>query len=257
MLSTTTSPSSVSIHHRGKRQSLESTIVTPPAKASEPGHKPEQPTITSTTHNAAAAEANKETNTSKPEVVDAAYIQSLLSPLHNQWKQEIEMDHENLLATEVRDLYCETLNLKRLQLIAAARWSGLFAAQSMNLGRCSRIQSIGVTLLLQECKIIPVTITAKETKCGFQPHLKYKDENFTIGMNGYSLQPFQPCFWNSHFVSINGKTFSWNQENGTAQWVEQDQTIQMHSLNLVSEFQQIILKDYDYKLKAHTAHKKT
>ena len=255
---TTTSPSSISIHHRGERQSIENKIITTPTKVPELVQKPVQPAITSSTHNATEAKSNnnKEANTTKPDIVDAAYIQSLLSPLHNQWKQEIEVEHENLLATETRDLYCETLNLRRLQLITAAQWSGLFAAQSMNLGRCSRIQSIGVTLLLQECKIIPVTITAKETKCGFQPHLKYKDENFTIGMDGYSLQPFQPCFWNSHFVSINGKTFSWNQENGTAQWVEQDPTIPIHSLNLVSEFKQIILKDYDYELKAHTAHEK-
>ena len=38
--------------------------------------------------------------------------------------------------------------------------------------------------------------------------------------------------------------------------MEQDPTIPIHSLNLVSEFKQIILKDYDYELKAHTAHEK-
>ena len=72
--------------------------------------KPVQPAIPSYTHNATEADSNnnKETNTTKPDVVDAAYIQSLLSPLHNQWKQEIKTEHENLLATEVRDLYCET-----------------------------------------------------------------------------------------------------------------------------------------------------
>jgi hypothetical protein len=63
-------------------------------------------------------------------------------------------------------------------------------------------------MLLQQCEVKTVVLTAIETQCGFQPFFTYASENYTVGMDGWSIDPYSACFWKSHFVNINGNAFA-------------------------------------------------
>ena len=185
-----------------------------------------------------------------------AFMQRQLFPLHEEWKQQIELDHENRLAKENRQLYCEILKIRHANLLVSSQWSGLLSAKSINLGTCSKLTNVGESLLLQECKSVKVKIGAVETRCGFQPKFTYNSKNFTVGRDGFSLQPFQECFWDTHLIPINDKIYYWR-HNGTVTngtWTEQQGTIPLQGLDLVSGFQHTILKDYDYELLSHYSH---
>jgi hypothetical protein len=85
----------------------------------------------------------------------------------------------------------------------------MVAASLLELPSCSRLQGLGQSLLLQECDKKQVVVTAKETKCGYQPITTYKNKNFTIGTDGWSIHPFSNCFWKSNLINLNGKTYHW------------------------------------------------
>jgi hypothetical protein len=100
-------------------------------------------------------------------------------------------------------------------------------------------------------------VTAKETKFGYQPITTYNKKNFTIGTDGWSIHPFSNCFWKSNFVNLNGKTYHWEHNYTHGEWIEQLPTIHIPNLKLVSVFDQLPLKDFDYALKGHPAHSTT
>ena len=123
--------------------------------------------------------------------------------MHDQFKLRIEIDHANALAKEIRDVYCQLSTTKKNQAIILSQTNGLLAASAIGLPVCSRVQGLGQTMILQQCAIKTVALTAIETPCGFQPFFNYANENFTIGMDGWSIHPYSACFWKSHFVNIN------------------------------------------------------
>jgi hypothetical protein len=43
----------------------------------------------------------------------------------------------------------------------------------------------------------------EKTNCGPEP----KFENYTIGKDGFSLHPFEECFWANSFINLNGKLY--------------------------------------------------
>ena len=176
----------------------------------------------------------------------------------------MEFDHENRLAKEIRDVYCQVLRNEYNLAVLMSQTNGLLAAEALQLKPCSRLEGFGKTLILSECKRINVNITGIETKCGFQPFFRHNSDNFTIGKDGWSIHPFSECFWSGQYININGKTYSWkyhHDTNGTgnftnADWEEQDLTIHLKNLNLVDRYTEIVLNDYDLKLKHHPAHEK-
>ena len=67
--------------------------------------------------------------------------------------------------------------------------------------------------------------------------------------------PFSPCFWPTHYVNLNGKTYQWEHENQMAgEWKEQAANVHIPNLNLIAEFPELPLKEFDYALKRHPAH---
>jgi len=181
-------------------------------------------------------------------------IKKILEPFHEQFKIGLEIEHENKLAKEIRQVFCQLSILRRLQAITLAQTNGILAATALQLPTCSRLQGLGQSLLLQECVKQKVTVSAKETKCGFQPFTVYKNNNYTIGMDGWSLHPFSKCFWKSNLINLNGKTYHWEHSNNTSDWIEQTPNIHTPNLNLISSFDEIPLNDYDFSLKGHPAH---
>ena len=115
--------------------------------------------------------------------------------------------HETKLANEIRQMYCKITTIQRNQALLLAQSNGLLAAQALKLKKCSRVSGSGSTLTLQQCAIVPIQLTATLTACGYQPFFQGLSTNYTIGKDGWSLPPFQECFWTSEYVSLNGQTY--------------------------------------------------
>jgi hypothetical protein len=109
-------------------------------------------------------------------------------------------------------------------------------------------------MLLQQCAVKTVALTAIETQCGFQQFFTYTIENFTVGIDGWSIYPYSTCFWISHFVNLNGNAFPWEHNATSGEWVKQNPTIHTTHLELIAEFEELQLNDSDLALKAHPAH---
>ena len=150
--------------------------------------------------------------------------------------------HETKLANEIRQIYCKITTIQRNQALLLAQSNGLLAAQALNLKKCSRVSGSGSTLTLQQCTIVPIQLTAKLTACGYQPFFQGLSSNFTIGKDGWSLHPFQECFWSTEYVSLNGLTYKWINDD----WKVEEPSIHLTKLNLVNKFEDIPLKAYDY-----------
>ncbi|KAI9557148.1 hypothetical protein GHT06_016955 [Daphnia sinensis] len=118
-----------------------------------------------------------------------------INKLHEQYKIRIETEHENKLAKEIRDVYCQLSTIKRNQAVILAQGNGILAASTIGLPICSRLQGSGQTLSLQQCEAKRIFVSAKETKCGYQPFFTYEDKNCTIGIDGWSIHPYSDCSW--------------------------------------------------------------
>ena len=124
----------------------------------------------------------------KPAALNRREISEIMAPIlqtfHEQYKQNLEIQHENELAKEIRQVYCQVSVLRRLQAVTLSQTNGILAATVLGLPPCSRLQGLGQSLLLQECERVQVFVTARETKCGFQPLTVYNNKNYTIGTDG-------------------------------------------------------------------------
>ncbi|KZR97033.1 Uncharacterized protein APZ42_008311, partial [Daphnia magna] len=108
-----------------------------------------------------------------------------ISKMHEQYKINIETEHENKLAKEIHDVYCQLSTIKKTQAVILAQSNGILAASALGLPICTRLQGFGQAITLQQCETKRIFISAKESKCGFQPFFTYEDKNCTIGVNGW------------------------------------------------------------------------
>ena len=104
-------------------------------------------------------------------------------------------------------------------------------------------------MILQQCAVKTVALSAIETECGFQPHFTYASENYTIGMDGWSIHPYSACFWKSHFVNLKGIAFAWEHNLTNGEWIKQTPTIDTAHLELIAEFEELKLNDFDFSSK--------
>ncbi|KAI9553725.1 hypothetical protein GHT06_021661 [Daphnia sinensis] len=177
-----------------------------------------------------------------------------LSKMHEQFKISVETEHENKLAKEIRDVYCQLSKIKRTQAIILAQTNGLLAAAALSLPICSRLNGFGQAMTLQQCEPRRILLSAKETKCGFQPLFTYSENNCTIGTDGWSIHPYSDCFWKTPLININGYPHAWEHNDTNGDWVKQDATIHTPNLDLIAEFEELHLNNFDYTLKRHPAH---
>lgn len=169
--------------------------------------------------------------------------------MHEQYKISIETEHENKLAKEIRDVYCQLSKIKRTQAITLAQTNGILAAAALNLPRCTRIYGFGQAMTLQQCDPVNVLISAKETKCGFQPFFVYNKINSTIGTDGWSIHSYSDCFWKNQLININGYPHAWEHNETAGDWIKQEATIHTPNLDLIAEFDELHLNNFDYALK--------
>ena len=176
-------------------------------------------------------------------------IRELLNIENKQYVEGQSIKHESQLANEVRQLYCKITSLQRNQAMILAQTNGLLAARALNLETCSRVTGNGKSLILQQCDTVQIKITAVQTQCGYQPFFQTSmNGNFTVGKDGWSLHPFQDCFWNGQYVNLNDKTYTWI--NG--EWKIQEPSIHVLKLNLIKQFDELPLKSYDYLPQHHS-----
>ena len=138
--------------------------------------------------------------------------------------------------------------MRRYTTILLAESSGLMAAEAVGLPRCHRLKLNGQNLIIQKCKRLQIDMGMQQTACGFEP--KYL--NWTIGRDSYSLHPFQNFFWKHGLVSMNSKSYKW--ENG---WKEVKPTQHMSTIKLIDKFAQTSDNEYQYFYDHHkTLHNK-
>ncbi|KAK4017537.1 hypothetical protein OUZ56_032949 [Daphnia magna] len=177
-----------------------------------------------------------------------------ISKMHEQYKISIETEHENKLAKEIHDVYCQLSTIKKTQAVILAQSNGILAASALGLPICTRLQGFGQAMTLQQCETKRIFISAKESKCGFQPFFTYEDKNCTIGVDGWSIHPYSDCFRKTHLVNLNGFHHTWEHNSTDGEWVKQKASIHMPNLDLITEFEELHLNDFDYSLKSHPAH---
>ena len=62
-----------------------------------------------------------------------------------------------------------------------------FSSPPNKLPMCQRLKVLGEYFLVQQCTLNNISVGMKETKFGQEPSYK----NFTVGKDGFSLQPFE------------------------------------------------------------------
>ncbi|XP_045030955.1 uncharacterized protein LOC123473721, partial [Daphnia magna] len=199
---------------------------------------------------------SNETESGQPQNIEefGDKIKFDISKMHEQYKISIETEHENKLAKEIRDVYCQLSTIKKTQAVILAQSNGILAASALGLPICTRLQGFGQAMTLQQCETKRIFISAKESKCGFQPFFTYEDKNCTIGVDGWSIHPYSDCFWKTHLVNLNGFHHTWEHNSTDGEWVKQKASIHMPNLDLITESEELHLNDFDYSLKSHPAH---
>ena len=172
---------------------------------------------------------------------DFLYVQ------HHVFMEERNIERENTLASEINNVYCQLRKTQKLQIFLLAQTSGIIAANALNIKpKCSRINTIGENLLLQQCAVKPTTFVAKKTACGYEP---FSNGN-TIAKDGYSLIPFQSCYWKGNFATFNGETHQYLNET----WIRVEPSIKVDSLKLIDKFQTPNDQELNYLMHMHSAH---
>ena len=167
---------------------------------------------------------------------------------HHQFVEDSAVDRSNILEQEIKKVYCGNLQVRRYTTLMLAESNGLWAAMANNLPLCHRLKPNGKHLIVQKCTAQNISVKAKETKCGFEPLYL----NQTIGRDGYSLHPFQECFWKDGIVNLNGKSYIWNRIS--QEWKLELPSYHLSTLKLTQKFKELEDNEYQYTFKHHKAY---
>jgi hypothetical protein len=91
--------------------------------------------------------------------------------------------------------------VRKYTLMLLAEQNDLLVARATKLPMCQRLKTCGEYFMVQQCTPVNISVGMKETRCGPEPI--YKD--FTVGKDGFSLHPFEECFWPHNFLNLNEK----------------------------------------------------
>ena len=166
---------------------------------------------------------------------------------HHHFIEDKAVARDNKLEEEIKAVYCGNLQLRRFTTLMLAESNGLLAAIANNLPVCHRLKPNGKHLIVQKCGQVNLTISAVQTKCGFEPVY----QNYTIGRDGYSLHPFQECFWKDGVTNLNGLSYTWNTEKNAG--IQLTPTFHLSTLKLTAKFKELDDNEYKYTLRHHKA----
>ena len=170
---------------------------------------------------------------------------------HHQFVEDKSVERANILEREIKQIYCGNLQVRRFTTLMLAESNGLLAAMANNLPLCHRLtkrKPNGKHLIVQKCIAKNISVTATQTKCGYEPRYL----NFTIGRDGYSLHPFQECFWKDRFVNLNGQSYVWN--NISQQWTIEIPTYHLSTIRLTTKFNGLTDNEFQYTARHHKAY---
>ena len=128
--------------------------------------------------------------------------------LHLQFVQDSFNIRETQIANELTYANCQRDSLQFFQTSLLSQYSGVLAAQTMQLPLCSSATAYGNTVLIKQCKPVNVTFGAIITACGAQPTF----ENITIARDGWTLTNYIPCAWKNGLVRFNDALFEWQNQ---------------------------------------------
>ena len=170
--------------------------------------------------------------------------------LHRQYLDHRINDNLNIIADEIKNVYCQDLDIRTYQTLLLAQANGLLAARALGLGTCERIESSGLALSLQKCTMETIVLKAKKTQCGYQPFYETPfNVSYTLGKDGWSLHPFMDCFWTGPYVSINDKIYTY--VNG--KWRIEKPVIHLNKLHLINKFEELPANELDFATIHHSA----
>ena len=165
---------------------------------------------------------------------------------HHYYMEDKAIERENILAKEIRQVYCHVKRLRKYQAILLAQSNGLAAAKALNIkDKCSRVQVHGENLLLQQCQHKTTTFSALKTNCGFEPFAN----GSTIAKDGYTLITFQPCYWQGSIVNFNGHSYKYSNDT----WTLIQPNVNIDSLHLIDQFKALPDKELEYLIQMHAA----
>jgi hypothetical protein len=167
---------------------------------------------------------------------------------HHQYIEDKNLERENALLSEIKEIYCGNLQHRKYTTQLLAENNGIQAAIANNLPRCSRLKPNGVHLIVQQCKEMNVTVRGEKTKCGYEPRF----DSYTIGRDGFSLHPFQECFWKDQIINLNGQSYSWNET--TENFTLVHPTYHLATINLQEKFPNIDDNELEYQFLQHKAY---
>lgn len=147
---------------------------------------------------------------------------------HHQFMEHQAIIYENILAGDIRKIYCGNIQMRRYMTMMLAESNGLAAARANNLLQCQRLKVLGYYFIIQQCAPLNITVGMKMTRCGHEPVYK----NSTIEKDGFSLHLFQSCFWKDDTVSLQGKAYRWIREK----WTEIFPMVHLATLHLAQRF---------------------
>ena len=241
-------------------QPTPTTTKRPPTTTTSPQHKTTRPTQTTTRPSVTTTQSkNQGTTDGSTNVhpsVDATKDQTddealFLTAEHKKYIDSKFNDNLNVLAEEIKDIYCQDVSIRQNQAFLLAQSNGLLAARALGLGICEHVESSGMTLILQQCAKDEITISAKETRCGYQPFFQdNQNKTFTIGKDGWSLHEFLDCFWSGPYVTFNDFTYTYV----GGEWRIQRPDIHLTKLHLVNKFAELPINEYDFSPRHHHAY---
>jgi hypothetical protein len=171
---------------------------------------------------------------------------------HHQFIEGRAIERENLLAKEIRNIYCQLQKVKFSHITSLALSNGFLAANALEMPLCRRIQASGKSLFVQRCKPVLVFVKALESSCGFSPTFQLNNMSYTIGLDGYSMHKFNNeksrCFWKNGIVNLNDKTYAWTNNEG---WKEIKPNIWSDNIEIVKEFNETIDNEFQYMIVDH------
>ena len=190
-----------------------------------------RPKMTEKEHENNLSAANLTTNSELEIAVDEAS--------HAQYNRDAVIEGENILVNELQYLLCELRKTHHSMSIALSQYNSWSAASRMQLPVCSKLNSVGNSVIITQCtsKIVNFT-TVLDGPCG--PQLFYN--NFTIGITGWELVKFKSCYHTSNFVNINGIAHHYT--SGTWQPVPVD--LEMNEHHLTSMFTTMVDNAFNY-----------
>ncbi|KZS00246.1 Uncharacterized protein APZ42_003540, partial [Daphnia magna] len=130
---------------------------------------------------------------------------------------------------------------KHERAIAAAQDNGWLAASQLNLPQCTKLQALGRTAVVIQCKELNVTFDTVVTSCGPQP----KFQNFTINLDGWELVKSSTCYWTNGFVNFNGKPYAFR--NNTWNPIEANIILPEQSLTHSFRYEDVKFSDYEHR----------